>query len=76
VIIFPTEINGKISTSFTEVQFYPVEGNERLAKVRIANTQAEPGQDSHCIHMHSGLVKKMVFFCGYHLFHCRSHTIL
>lgn len=57
----------------TEVKFHAVEGNERLAKTRVANIQAEPEQDSHCIHMLSVLEKKLFFFCGYHLIQCHSH---
>lgn len=47
---------------------------ERLSKVRIANAQAEPRQDGHCIHMISVLVKNMFFFREYHLFQCHSHA--
>lgn len=50
-----------------------VEGNERLAKTRVPNTQAEPEQDSHCIHMLSVLEEKLFFFCGFHLIQCHSH---
>lgn len=40
----PPEGNGKISTGFTEVQFQPVEGNERLTKMEIANTKLSQGK--------------------------------